>query len=530
MNENILEDMVKVLKENDPNEIVDDVLLNKKTNLPPLEQQIFDTLKGVCDELESKGCVCEMGITDTNIQCSVFKGNKVLTFIFNRKYHLFTSMFGVYDDSSDRLDIKNKRTTKTLIFIDKLIKDYKSYIMKENLQEATKKQYTNAEVETMIKRVCDQLGKLELAYQQVVHDPSTIKIIHAAYLRLYDLPSIETRKSQLKNAAAKNPVANVPPSTVREDVKIPVTASANVIKKAEEITKKQGDTSDIEIVEEGLTVGKLKTMLRENTLNSKTLSEKKLNSLALKNSLLTEEEKKKPISDDRFETYSGAIKKVAEQFEENGYSFPDHYFLPQRPKVGNTAEINTVLYRNGEESDLYVHIQVYNADNAERTVKKPYELNYYFSHVNDHHHKINGKAFNALIEFLESNLELFDEADFEYYSDKTGLSVSKLMDYYQYYGMNDERIEELKTQKAKPQKIFKESHETESKPYRYFWFAYRNGELVKKGKVTLSRQEYLDKHNGVSLKKLVEKWNKEGQFPNKEGLTWKYKFISQEQF
>lgn len=508
----------------DPDEIVDDVILNKRVELDGEERIIFDKLEAVSEDLESDGFVCEMGVTDENIQCSTFKGNKVLVFVYNRNYKLFAARFGLYDDATDSLNIKHERTTKTLIFIDKIIKDYKSYLMKENLQEATKKQHTNGEVETMIKRVCDQLGKLEIAYQQVVHDPSTIKIINAAYRRLFDLPSIETRKAQLKKLATQNSLSNNPPSTVVEDVKIDATASTNVIKKAEEITKKQGDGSDIEIVEEGLTVGKLKAMLRESQQPKKPD-----NSNNLKNSLLTESEKKNSVNNDRFETYRGAVNKVEEEFEKDGYSFPDHMFWPQRPRPGESARIDTVLYRNGEESDLYVHIQVYNADHpTKRDVEKPYELNYYFSHVNDHHHKIKGKAFNKLIEFLESSLSMFDDADYQHYSDETGLPIEKLMDYYTYYGMNDERISDLKLQKAKPKKIFRESHEIESKPYRYFWEAWKDGKLEKKGKREMSRSEYLEKHGGVNLKTLVDKWNTEGQRPNNQGLVWKYRFISQE--
>lgn len=143
-----------------------------------------------------------------------------------------------------------------------------------------------------------------------------------------------------------------------------------------------------------------------------------------------------------FETFSGALNKVFTEIRSK--NFDVEYDNTARPKVGETSKMTLPLTYKGEKGGVFVHIQVYNRDNAERTIKRPYELNYYYSFLRTSHLKLKKAQFEKLIEFVDSDISMYDDADIEHYVEETSLPESELMDYYQYYGMNEYRIEELK--------------------------------------------------------------------------------------
>lgn len=145
-----------------------------------------------------------------------------------------------------------------------------------------------------------------------------------------------------------------------------------------------------------------------------------------------------------FETYSAALEKVFSEIRAKGFDRDeDAPLLPARPKVGETTRINERLYYKGRESGIFVHIQIYNRDNQNRTIREPYELNYYYSFVHTQHFKLTKAQFKNLIDFLDSDISMYDSSDMDYFEEKTGLSVDMLMDYYGFYGLNDGRIESL---------------------------------------------------------------------------------------
>jgi hypothetical protein len=55
--------------------------------------------------------------------------------------------------------------------------------------------------------------------------------------------------------------------------------------------------------------------------------------------------------------------------------------------------------------------------------------------------------FYYLIDFLESDIEMYDSRDFQHYEDETSLDISDLMDMYIGYGYNTRGYEETKKMK-----------------------------------------------------------------------------------
>lgn len=147
-----------------------------------------------------------------------------------------------------------------------------------------------------------------------------------------------------------------------------------------------------------------------------------------------------------FQTYTGALQKVFTEIRDKGFDV--EFDNTARPKVGETVRMTFPLTYKGQAGGVYVHIQVYNRDNAARDIATPYELNYYYSFTHPYHRNLNKNQFAKLIEFLDSNLEMYDDQDIQHYVDGTTLPQEVLMDYYQYYGMNDARIEELNQEYA----------------------------------------------------------------------------------
>lgn len=63
--------------------------------------------------------------------------------------------------------------------------------------------------------------------------------------------------------------------------------------------------------------------------------------------------------------------------------------------------------------------------------------------------KLDPDQFHYFVEFLESSLELFDDADMGFYEGQTGMDVGQLMDYYSAYGYDSSKNHEQELAKIK---------------------------------------------------------------------------------
>jgi hypothetical protein len=75
-------------------------------------------------------------------------------------------------------------------------------------------------------------------------------------------------------------------------------------------------------------------------------------------------------------SYSSAISEVVRFIEKNGFSYNEDDFFndittgPKKPSEGKTNKFHLQLFKNGEPTKKYLHIQIYG-------MKNKYELNMY---------------------------------------------------------------------------------------------------------------------------------------------------------
>ena len=91
-------------------------------------------------------------------------------------------------------------------------------------------------------------------------------------------------------------------------------------------------------------------------------------------------------------THSEAMSTAHDQIKEKGYEISDdnwqhHIAGTRKPGEGKTNQYHIPLHRNGQETDKYAHIQVYN-----RGGDTPYELNAYVDSGKAKTKKVDGFA------------------------------------------------------------------------------------------------------------------------------------------
>lgn len=395
--------------------------------------------------------------------------------------------------------------------------------MKEQIQEAAKnKVFSESEVEELVRKAGSSIDKLRDAVKQHITHSKTINQLGAIYKYLQDFPSLNTLKANIKKSERE--AADKIKTSVQEDVKVDVKASDQTIKKVEDIAKKTDQ--DIEIMEEGLTVGALKKMLAE----AKTPSPKEIHKdkrflseddkSAMRESLLTESEKKKSLNETNqvyFDTYAGAVQYARLDVEMHGFEISDDEwankvnFGPKKPSEGETVKLNLQLSKDDKLTNSWVHIQVYNTGST----TKPYELNFYKTiskkkivteGVVNLTYDLNSKQFYKLIEYLESDISLFDIHDQEHYAEETGVDVPDLMDEYAMYGYtangrSNSKIDPLISNYCKRVKKTWEEIEREANPPRQRNFEvkannYREAQAIKKTLTNLGFKCYVQSAGG----------------------------------
>lgn len=280
----------KLLEENDPNEKVDDFLLNKKIGLDgekmALYRKIMDWLETIED---SREYIAQLSYDDRYDKITATlqqkKGPKYLILHHKFKGNVFEIGYYSYEDGTDSLEKVESEKTNSPSNIDYLLKKYKNFLMeKQQITEAREKTFTEAQIDQLIRNATTSIHKLKEAVGSHLDGGKFMNQLDTIYKVLQDTPSLATLKKQMAQDKAQREMqkADKLRASVQEDIKIDAKSDPNTVRKAEELAKK--NNTDIELTTESMSVGQLKRLLEE----AKSSNKKQYNSKLMVESFLSE--------------------------------------------------------------------------------------------------------------------------------------------------------------------------------------------------------------------------------------------------
>lgn len=338
--------------------------------------------------------------------------------------------------------------------------------MKQIINEAADKRYSEMESDELLMSTLKALSKLHKAMSQHLGgDSRQAKTVHKAYEVLFTVSSIATEKKKM--AAAEKEKQKERQQGFKTALGEELTVNVDDDKTVEKATKLSQKNKDVDIqlvAENALTVGKLKSLLKE------AQEQKQEKHSPLFEALLTESEKlqsKKKLNEfvdveTYFETYSGALEFAEKDAEKRGFDpFRQYENVPHRPRDGETVRINSALRINGEETGDYLHIQVYNMGlDRGRT----FELTHYFSY---------DKSQRRLYKQAQRKKSLNEDVQFK----RT---------------------------------------------------AFRDGKRKMTKVITMSNGELFRTHKTTNIDSLIDKWNKQHSKPDDSGFTYEFELLKKD--
>lgn len=303
MKKDILADVNKtkniLFEAKDPDEAVDDYLLNKRVKLDGENMALYQKIKNWAYGIEEGGdFIAQLNHDENNNDIIATLQEKRGPKYLILRYHFPTKVLELeyywYDDGADKMELKETEKTNSPSNTDYLLKKYKSFLMeKQALTEAKEKTYTEAQIDQLIRNATSSIHKLKEAVKGHLEGGKFVKQLDTIYKVLQDTPSLSTLKSQMEKekqaaAAAK---ADKLRASVQEDINVEINPKSdpNTVRKAEELAKR--NNGDIKLTTESVTVGELKRRLQESAKPKKVY-----NSTLLIEAMLKEDQGEKKIT------------------------------------------------------------------------------------------------------------------------------------------------------------------------------------------------------------------------------------------